>query len=279
MRKHGQWEGELRHRTKEGREVFVSARLQLMHGGDGIDRVLETNRDITERKRTEDALHQSEERLRQMIETSPVAIGFGDSTGKIFEANESFYRLTGYTAEEIQASKLGWNQLTAPEYAELDSQIMTTLAGTGSAGPYEKEYIRKDGSRIPCCLASRNFRGAMSTSPSSWTSRSVRRSKNKCGRRRRLSRGYSTAARLAMALARLDDGCVVDVNARWEEMTGRRRADVIGKTAPSMAPGRILVIAWRWSGTCVRAAAPSKESVLSFVRTDRNGRSSFPVKS
>ena len=94
-----------------------------------------------------------------MIQTSPVAIGFGDSTGKIFEANESFYRLTGYTPEEIQASKLGWNQLTAPEYAELDSQIMTTLAATGSAGPYEKEYIRKDGSRIPLLLSVSKFPG------------------------------------------------------------------------------------------------------------------------
>ena len=53
MRKRGQWEGELRHRTKDGREVFVSARLQLLHGDDGIDRVLETNRDITDRKQTE----------------------------------------------------------------------------------------------------------------------------------------------------------------------------------------------------------------------------------
>jgi PAS domain S-box-containing protein len=99
------------------------------------------------------ALRESEERLRQMIETSPVAIGFGDSMGKIFEANESFYRLTGYTREEIRGSQLGWDRLTAPEYAELDRQIMATLAAAGSAGPYEKEYIRKDGSRVPLLLS------------------------------------------------------------------------------------------------------------------------------
>ncbi len=109
-------------------------------------------RDITEHKWAEQALRESEERLRRMIETSLVAIGFGDSTGKIFDANESFYRLTGYSREEIQASRLGWDKLTAPEYAELDRQMMATLAATGSAGPYEKEYIRKDGSRIPLLL-------------------------------------------------------------------------------------------------------------------------------
>lgn len=49
----GNWEGELHHRTRDGREVIVSARKQLILGADGVARVLETNRDITERKRDE----------------------------------------------------------------------------------------------------------------------------------------------------------------------------------------------------------------------------------
>lgn len=51
----GNWEGELRHYTRDGREVIVSARKQLIRGADGMARVLETNRDITERK--QDELH------------------------------------------------------------------------------------------------------------------------------------------------------------------------------------------------------------------------------
>ena len=56
LRESGHWDGELRHFTKEGREVYVSARKQLIRGADGIERVLETNRDITERKRAEEEL-------------------------------------------------------------------------------------------------------------------------------------------------------------------------------------------------------------------------------
>jgi PAS domain S-box-containing protein len=115
--------------------------------------------DISDLRKAERALKESEERLRRIIETSPVAIGFGDSTGRIFEANEAFYRLTGYTREEIQATRLGWDRLTAPEYREIDRQIMATLAATGSAGPYEKEYIRKDGSRLPLLLSVSKFPG------------------------------------------------------------------------------------------------------------------------
>jgi PAS domain S-box-containing protein len=65
MRQAALWEGELRHRCKDSREVVVSARLQLIHGADGVARVLETNRDITARKRAEETLRENEEALRQ----------------------------------------------------------------------------------------------------------------------------------------------------------------------------------------------------------------------
>ena len=65
LREHGTWEGEVRHHAKDGREVVVSSRLQLMRGGDGVERVLETNRDISDRKRAEEALRSSEQRLLQ----------------------------------------------------------------------------------------------------------------------------------------------------------------------------------------------------------------------
>jgi PAS domain S-box-containing protein len=68
MRKHGQWEGELRHFAKDGHEVTVSARHQLMLGTDGIERILETNRDITERKQMEEEIRKSRDELEIRVQ-------------------------------------------------------------------------------------------------------------------------------------------------------------------------------------------------------------------
>ena len=60
MRRNSSWEGELRHRARDGREIIVSARLQLIVGSDGVERVLEVNRDITGRKQAEQRLLESQ---------------------------------------------------------------------------------------------------------------------------------------------------------------------------------------------------------------------------
>ena len=67
LRKVGRWEGELRHVAKDGREVFVSARKLLIPGADGVTRVMETNRDVTERKRAEDALREADRRKDEFL--------------------------------------------------------------------------------------------------------------------------------------------------------------------------------------------------------------------
>ena len=95
------WEGELKHRTRDGREVIVSARYQLVRSADGIERVLETNRDITDRKRAEEALRESEDRFRSLVRLSPVPAALVGPHGVIRFLNDRFMELLGYTLDDI----------------------------------------------------------------------------------------------------------------------------------------------------------------------------------
>ncbi len=95
----GSWEGELRHRTRDGREVVVSARKQLVRDDSGMIRVLETNRDITERKRAEAELERAKRRaedaavqLRSVVENMAERLYVCDSNGNPILMNEAFRR-------------------------------------------------------------------------------------------------------------------------------------------------------------------------------------------
>jgi PAS domain S-box-containing protein len=67
LREHGRWEGELQHRAKDGRTITVSAKMLLVRSADGLERVLETNRDITERKRTVQELRDADRRKDEFL--------------------------------------------------------------------------------------------------------------------------------------------------------------------------------------------------------------------
>jgi PAS domain S-box-containing protein len=107
--------------------------------------------DITEQKRAEVQLQESEARvhfLADVIEHSsqPFAVGYPDGRPGIF--NAAYCNLVGYSQEEMQA--LDWSaNLTPPEWREMEAEHLDKLQRTGQPVRYEKEYVRKDGSRVP----------------------------------------------------------------------------------------------------------------------------------
>ncbi|MEG3858620.1 PAS domain S-box protein [Microcoleus sp. herbarium12] len=115
--------------------------------------------DITAAKQTELALRESETRFRSVVDSNMIGIGFWDLGGAITEANDALLEMIGYTREDLLSGLIRWIDLTPPEYAQLDRAAITQVAEFGSCTPYEKEFIRSDGSRFPIFIGAGNLQG------------------------------------------------------------------------------------------------------------------------
>jgi PAS domain S-box-containing protein len=102
---------------------------------------------ITERKRAEEALRESEDRLRRAMEIETVGVIFFRTDGSITDANDAFLRMSGYNREDLAEGLVRWDEMTPPEWMPHSLKAIEEFKSTGRIPPYEKEYIRKDGSR------------------------------------------------------------------------------------------------------------------------------------
>ncbi|MDR9425023.1 MAG: PAS domain-containing protein [Marinobacter sp.] len=107
--------------------------------------------DIHEQQKAQLALEQNEGRLRGLFEFSPIGIALNDfETGQFIDLNQALVAPTGYSQEEFV--RLSYWDVTPKEYLPEEKQALADLKETGRYGPFEKEYIKKDGSRYPVRL-------------------------------------------------------------------------------------------------------------------------------
>ena len=101
------------------------------------------------------ALRASEARFARLSESGIVGVVVSDlSSERIEEINDALVGLIGYSRDEILSGQVAWRDLTPPEWSEVDTQAIAQLATSGIGRLREKEYIRKDGRRVPVLIGS-----------------------------------------------------------------------------------------------------------------------------
>lgn len=120
-------------------------------------------KDVTDELEIKRRLTEVESRYRSLYESSILAIFSCDvATGQIKSANPGFFELSGYTRDDIAKRTVSWPAMTPREYAELDQRGIDAIKATGVCLPFEKEYIKKDGTRVPILIGAALVEGSES---------------------------------------------------------------------------------------------------------------------
>jgi PAS domain S-box-containing protein len=151
----GAYHREFRVVWPDGSVHWIASHGRVHFEGEGEDRravqFVGTNREITQEKRAEEAIRASQlqnEFLASVVELSSQAFGVGYPDGHVGLLNKAFEQLTGYAGDELRS--IDWARvLTPPEWLEIEREKLRELHRTGLPVRYEKEYIRKNGTRVP----------------------------------------------------------------------------------------------------------------------------------
>jgi PAS domain S-box-containing protein len=141
---------DLRMKTKTGKWLWVSTRGKMIESdmkGKAV-RMVGTLSDITERKKAEEALKESEDKFRKLFMEAPMGIALVDSlTGHIYEVNPMFAKIAGRTMEEMV--QIDWMTITHPDDLQEDIENMALFnAGKIDGFHMEKRYLHNDGSAV-----------------------------------------------------------------------------------------------------------------------------------
>ncbi len=106
-------------------------------------------------------LEEREAKIRRLVESNIIGVLIWDLEGQILEANGEFLRIVGYDREDLASGRLSWSALTPAEWLDRHQREWTPeLRVAGSLQPFEKEYFRKDGSRVPVLVGVASFEGS-----------------------------------------------------------------------------------------------------------------------
>jgi PAS domain S-box-containing protein len=131
--------------ARDGQVRWIHHRCHGITGADGrhLGRRA-SNRDVTERKRSEEALHESEDRYRRLFDDAPIAYHEIDALGVIRRVNRAECELLGFNLEEL-IGKNAWDVVASEQREFSRSRVAAKLTGNELLKPFERPYTRRDG--------------------------------------------------------------------------------------------------------------------------------------
>jgi PAS domain S-box-containing protein len=105
-------------------------------------------------------LQEREARIRRLVDSNIIGMLLWDAQGNIRYANDAFLGMTGYSRQELISGAVGWIDMSPAEYHSDDARRVDQLRLSGQLPPREKEFFRKDGSRIPVLIGSTLLAGS-----------------------------------------------------------------------------------------------------------------------
>jgi len=145
-------------RLLESMGRFASAAYQT------VESIENLKLEVVARKKAEAAVRQMasglQAKIRRLVDSNIIGIHIWDNDGAIVDANDTFLRIVGYTRHDLASGRINWKKLTPAEWQATDERRELELEVSGTAQPYEKEYLHKNGDRVPVLVGAAKFEEA-----------------------------------------------------------------------------------------------------------------------
>jgi PAS domain S-box-containing protein len=175
----------------------IHVRAHALADSSGNLEVVGALTDITERKTAED-------KIGRLVDAGILGIFIGNVEGEIVEPNQAFVQMLQYDRHDLVSGRLRWADLTPAEWRDRDERAMTEVLANGIIQPYEKEFLRKDGSRVPVLIGSALFQSGnegvvfvLDLSEQKRAEEALRRSESYLAQAQRLSQTGSFGCKLS----------------------------------------------------------------------------------
>lgn len=228
------------------------------------------------------ALRSSEERFKRLFDAGIIGIVLTDVEGKVYEANEAFLVMCGFTAEDVASGRVNTLELTPPEWKEAQRAASASFAEAGVASPWEKEYFRKDGSRVPVLVGATMVDGGrvLAFILDLTAQKRAEQAVHALVAERRADakfRGLLEAGPDAMIIVDTS-GNVVILNAQAEKLFGYSRDELLGEPASVLVPERLRKVEPGGRATFFGDATTQPMEARTDLFGRRKDGSEFPIE-